>query len=225
MTEQEIRRYLRQMQSESSQAAFHKFYNLCFDRFFRIAYHYLHKEEWSQEVVLDVFLKIWEKREELHKITHLEDYFFITVKNAALNYLDKESKRKDNLLARPFLPDDKKYNYYFYDINAKVNHKFSDRSRLFLSFYKGKDHYDYKQDKEYDGYSNDGPRMYTYNSKINFNWGNTIAAGRWNYVFNNKLFSNTTVAYNHYQMLMADSYNKEITGTGHADCGQTAFTA
>ena len=116
-----------------------------------------------------------------------------------------------DLIARPFLPDDKKYNYYFYDINAKVNHKFSDRSRLFLSFYKGKDHYDYKQDKEYDGYDG-GPRMYFYNSDINFNWGNTIAAGRWNYVFNNKLFSNTTVAYNHYQMSMADSYKREVTG-------------
>ena len=32
-------------------------------------------------------------------------------------------------------------------------------------------------------------------------------------MFNNKLFSNTTVAYNHYQMSMADSYKKEATGT------------
>ena len=119
-----------------------------------------------------------------------------------------------DLVARPFLPEDKRYNYYFYDINAKVNHKFSDRSRLFLSFYKGKDHYDYKQDKEYDGYSNNyGASMYFYNSQIDFNWGNTIAAGRWNYVFNSKLFSNTTVAYNHYQMSMADAYRKDIIET------------
>nr|WP_304967824.1 TonB-dependent receptor [uncultured Parabacteroides sp.] len=117
-----------------------------------------------------------------------------------------------DLVARPFLPEDKKYNYYFYDINAKINHKFSGRSRLFLSFYKGKDHYDYKQDKEYDNNYDYNPRMYLYNSRIDFNWGNTIAAGRWNYVFNSKLFSNTTVAYNHYQMGMADSYRKEITG-------------
>lgn len=123
-----------------------------------------------------------------------------------------------DLVARPFLPEDKKFNYYFYDVNAKVNHKFSDRSRLFFSFYNGKDHYDYKQDKEYDGYDG-GPRMYYYNSRIDFNWGNTIAAGRWNYVFNNKLFSNTTVAYNHYQMAMADSYRREVTGTGND--GQT----
>lgn len=42
---------------------------------------------------------------------------------------------------------------------------------------------------------------------------NTIAAGRWNYVFNSKLFSNTTVAYNHYQMSMADAYRKDIIET------------
>mgnify|MGYP006990137465 CR=1 FL=1 len=40
-----------------------------------------------------------------------------------------------------------------------------------------------------------------------------LVSRRWNYVFNNKLFSNTTVAYNHYQMSMADSYKKEATGT------------
>ena len=95
MTELEIRTYLRQMREEHSQAALRKFYNLCFDRFFRIAYYYLQKEEWAQEVVLDVFQKIWEKRDSLPGIDNLEDYFFIMVKNAALNYLEKEQRRKE----------------------------------------------------------------------------------------------------------------------------------
>ena len=95
MTEQEVRRYLRQIEEESSQAALRDFYDLCFDRFFRIAYYYLHTEEWAQEVVLDVFLKIWERRDSLHRIADLEDYFFVTVKNASLNYLEKEQRRKD----------------------------------------------------------------------------------------------------------------------------------
>ena len=95
MTEQEIRKYLRQIEEENSQTALRSFYNLCFDRFFRIAYYYLHTEEWAQEVVLDVFLKIWERRESLHHIANLEDYFFITIKNASLNYLEKEQRRKD----------------------------------------------------------------------------------------------------------------------------------
>lgn len=91
MTEQEIRKYLRRIEEENSQTALRSFYNLCFDRFFRIAYYYLHTEEWAQEVVLDVFLKIWERRD----IANLEDYFFITIKNASLNYLEKEQRRKD----------------------------------------------------------------------------------------------------------------------------------
>ena len=95
MTEQEIRKYLRQIEEDNSQTALRSFYNLCFDRFFRIAYYYLHTEEWAQEVVLDVFLKIWERRESLHHIANLEDYFFITIKNASLNYLEKEQRRKD----------------------------------------------------------------------------------------------------------------------------------
>lgn len=117
-----------------------------------------------------------------------------------------------DLLAKPFMDDDEKYSYYFYDINAKVNHKFSDRSRLFVSFYKGKDHYHFDQEKEYDGTESGKPHTYFYNNKIKLDWGNTITAARWNYVFNNKLFSNTTVAFNQYKMLMAGGYRKENYG-------------
>ena len=91
-----------------------------------------------------------------------------------------------------------KYNYYFYDVNAKVNHKFSDRSRIFLSFYKGKDHYHYDSYYHGDNYDNSIKNYSKDNSHLN--WGNTIAYGRWNYVFNSKLFCNTTVSYNKYEM-------------------------
>lgn len=57
MTEQEVRRYLRQMKEEDSERAFHSFYNLCYDRLFRIACYFVKHEEWAQEIVLDVFMK------------------------------------------------------------------------------------------------------------------------------------------------------------------------
>lgn len=101
MTEQEVRRYLRQMEEESSQTALRHFYDLCFDRFYRIAYYYLHSEEWAQEVVLDVFFKIWERRESLHRIADLEDYFFVTVRNASLSYLEKEQRRMERVEDMP----------------------------------------------------------------------------------------------------------------------------
>lgn len=106
--------------------------------------------------------------------------------SARRSYLD--------LLAKPFMPKDDKSSYYFYDINAKINHKFSDRSRLFLSAYNGKDHFGNKI-TEYSGYEN----------KSKMDWGNTIISARWNFIFNNKLFSNTTVTFNKYRFY-ADTY-------------------
>lgn len=100
------------------------------------------------------------------------------------------------------MPKDDKMSYYFYDINAKVNHKFSDRSRLFLSFYKGKDHYSFKSKSVFSTttWGNDYDFGNTYENKMSLDWGNTVASVRWNYIFNQKLFCNTTIAYNKYQM-------------------------
>ena len=93
MTEQEVRRYLRKMSEQDSQTAFRDFYDMTYDRLFRIAFYYTHHEEWSQEIVLDVFMKLWEHRKQLLEITNIEDYCFILVKNASLNYIEKEERR------------------------------------------------------------------------------------------------------------------------------------
>lgn len=92
MTEQEVRRYLRQMKEENSEQAFHGFYDLCYDRLFRIAYYFVKREEWAQEIVLDVFMRLWEQRAKLPEIKNIEDYCFILTKNASLNYLEKENR-------------------------------------------------------------------------------------------------------------------------------------
>lgn len=104
-----------------------------------------------------------------------------------------------DLLMKPFMPKDEKMSFYFYDINAKINHKFSDRDRLFFSFYNGKDHF-MSGIKEF---GDNGEQ--TADDKWKMNWGNTIASARWNHLFNSKLFSNTTVAYSHYNLLMSSA--------------------
>lgn len=68
----------------------------------------------------------------------------------------------------------------FYDINAKVNYKFNDKNTLFLSGYFGQDNIGIK-----DLFAND--------------WGNTTATVRFNHIFNNRLFSNTSFIYNQYR--------------------------
>lgn len=103
MTESEVRKLLRQMKELNSQRAFRDFFNMTYDRLFRIAYYYVKQEEWSQEIVLDVFMKLWKQRATLLEVRNIEDYCFILVKNASLNYLEKETKH--SALSSSFLPE------------------------------------------------------------------------------------------------------------------------
>ena len=84
MTESEVRKLLRRMKELDSQTAFRAFYDMTYDRLYRIAYYYVKREEWSQEIVLDVFLKLWEQRSSLPEVKSIEDYCFILVNNSSL---------------------------------------------------------------------------------------------------------------------------------------------
>ena len=46
----------------------------------------------AEEIVSDVFIKIWQKRKELEKIENLKVYLYISTKNTALNYLEKQKR-------------------------------------------------------------------------------------------------------------------------------------
>jgi len=67
----------------------------------------------------------------------------------------------------------------FYDLNTKINFKFNNKNRLFLSMYHGYD------------------IIETYEEYINL-WGNTTSTIRWNHLFNQKLFSNMSLIYSKY---------------------------
>lgn len=122
-----------------------------------------------------------------------------------------------DLLAQPFIIAAGRRNgetirggYYFYDVNAKINHKFSETSRLFLSTYVGND----KAYARYeDQWMNDG---YTFEEKNrnNLGWGNFITALRWNKIINKKLFSNTTLTYSRYRFLVDIGFEETETGPG-----------
>jgi TonB-dependent Receptor Plug Domain/CarboxypepD_reg-like domain len=81
---------------------------------------------------------------------------------------------------------------YFYDINAKINHKINDNHRVYLSAYTGRDLFNLTTSpKQTTGqFSNTG--------KAGTNWGNLTAAARWNWQVSNKLFTNTTLTYSRY---------------------------
>lgn len=96
-------------------------------------------------------------------------------------------------LAQPALEDTnfKGTNYFFYDLNLKVNYRFSDRDRLYLSGYFGRD-------------------VLNYNSQLrgfNFRmpYGNSTGTLRWNHLFSDKLFMNVSAIYNDYEFSFAGS--------------------
>ena len=100
--------------------------------------------------------------------------------------------------------------YYFYDLNLKVNHKFSDKDRLFLSIYSGDDKvyanikYKDEYDNGYDGYMSSLEKL-----GIDWKWGNRIAALRWNHVIQPSLFMNVTGTYTQYRHYMGAGFSSE----------------
>ncbi|MEO5582592.1 MAG: TonB-dependent receptor, partial [Saprospiraceae bacterium] len=94
-------------------------------------------------------------------------------------------------LAQPFInkTDFAGTNYYFYDLNAKLNHQFSDRDRLYVSGYFGRDILNY----------NSAERGFN----LNMPYGNTTLTLRWNHVINSKLFMNATALYNGYNFKLS----------------------
>jgi hypothetical protein len=99
-----------------------------------------------------------------------------------------------DVLVKPFVDKESNFSgsgYFFYDLNAKLNYQFSDKDRLFLSGYFGKDKFTFKGDR----------------FNLDFPWGNTTGTLRWNHLFSDRLFMNTTAIYSDYLFELGASQN------------------
>lgn len=67
----------------------------------------------------------------------------------------------------------------FYDLNTKLNYKLSHKDQLFLSGYFGSDHL-------------------ASGKEIGLRWGNATGTLRWNHIYNNRIFSNTSFIYSNF---------------------------
>jgi len=100
--------------------------------------------------------------------------------------------------------------YYFYDLNAKITHRFSAKDKIFLSTFMGDD---VVYSNIQNGYSSSNNGSQTDKLKLGWAWGNFISSLRWNHIINNKLFMNTTAAYTRYRFNMdigTSTFNKTI---------------
>lgn len=67
---------------------FFKFYN----PLVKFAAGFVESRESAEEVVSDVFIKVWDKRSTLNTIENLRVYLYVSTKNTALNYIAKQRK-------------------------------------------------------------------------------------------------------------------------------------
>ena len=75
--------------------------------------------------------------------------------------------------------DMRKTRLYFYDLNLKANYHLGTNDRVFLSGYFGKDILGYKDE-------------------AGISWGNATGTARWNHIFSNRLFLNSSLIYSRY---------------------------
>ena len=82
---------------------------------------------------------------------------------------------------------------YFYDLNAKANYTFSDKDRLFLSGYFGRDRLGFQD-------------------LFGIDWGNTTGTLRWNHLVNDRLFSNSSLIFSDYSYRIDIDFNGNDIG-------------
>lgn len=124
-------------------------------------------------------------------------------KNEKTSFIVSGRRTYIDLLTRPIIKastdGESTGGYFFYDFNAKINHRLSENDRLYLSFYNGKDKGFARSEYEY------GLRS---KEEFGLGWGNTISALRWNHVFSPKLFANLTGTYSKYKFRVFADYEE-----------------
>ncbi|RLC23476.1 MAG: hypothetical protein DRH21_06980 [Deltaproteobacteria bacterium] len=90
-----------------------------------------------------------------------------------------------------FDPDFRGNSLYFYDLNAKANYTLGEKDRIYLSTYFGRDKFEF--------------------GNFGFDWGNKTATLRWNHLYNERLFSNTSFIYSNYNYKIKAEMSEAVT--------------
>ncbi|HBG69772.1 MAG TPA: hypothetical protein DHV29_11285, partial [Bacteroidales bacterium] len=96
--------------------------------------------------------------------------FYVALRTSNLGWISRSLNHSNLILG-------------FSDFNSKLNIKINRNNRIFLTMYGGRDEYFVKSSAA---------------RTSGINWSNNLGTLRWNHIFNDKLFSNTTIYYSRY---------------------------
>jgi hypothetical protein len=84
---------------------------------------------------------------------------------------------------------------YFYDLNLKANYILGKKDRIYISAYMGRD-------------------QFGFNNEFGFDWGNKTLTTRWNHIFGEKLFSNTSFIVSDYNYVFKAKFGSQTYEAG-----------
>ncbi|MEM6963708.1 MAG: TonB-dependent receptor [Bacteroidota bacterium] len=141
--------------------------------------------------------------------------FLLTGRRTLLDNFIKNRTAKEKAAEEFFVdtygvPLDGFSKYSFYDLNAKINFSASEKDKFFLSYYTGGDAF---RDEDRIRSGRIGDFFYNDEEIQNYEWGNHIGVFRWNHLFGDKLFLNTTLTHSIYQFGVEQSLEIRISPT------------
>lgn len=74
------------------QYAYKELFTSLYSYLYHFAFSFVKSKQPAEEILSDVFIKIWEKRSELEKIANLKVYLYVATRNIALNYVEKQKR-------------------------------------------------------------------------------------------------------------------------------------
>jgi len=92
MTVDRIQYLQQQIARYDDQHAYKELFKGLYHFLFPFARTIVKEKETAEEVVSDVFIKVWEKRKQLEKIENLKVYLYVSTRNIAINYLDRQRR-------------------------------------------------------------------------------------------------------------------------------------
>ncbi len=82
----------RRIALSEDQQAYKELYIILYPPLFSFVSNFIKSRESAEEIISDVFIKIWEKRSELETIKNVRVYCFVIAKNLSLNYIAKQKR-------------------------------------------------------------------------------------------------------------------------------------
>ncbi|MBC8035030.1 MAG: RNA polymerase sigma-70 factor [Chitinophagaceae bacterium] len=89
MTDYRVKSLQVRISESDDQVAFKELYYILYKELFRFATVFVYQRELAEEVVQDVFTKVWLQRDRLSSINNIKVYLYSAIKNTAINYTKK----------------------------------------------------------------------------------------------------------------------------------------